>query len=225
MNTPAIVWDLAALVVLLVFVGRGASKGLLYSLVRFAGFLIALTAARLAGPLLADFLYDAVVRDAIELSLNRALDGLLESGAAATEVAAAIPAGISRLLQGDLLEIVIQALLPEDGSFIQSLVDGALREPVLAVINTLLFLLIFSAALFLTRWLAHFFIGVNKVPVVGVVNALLGGVLGLFEAALVLLVGVALLRLVILLSGGFDWLSTEVLESTYILQVFYRLLP
>lgn len=216
-----IVWDLAAVAILVYFIGAGASRGLVRTVVSLAGYVAALVVARLGSPILAQFLYDHVVHDAIRIVLEGRLEELLAGGAAAGELVEAIPEGLRRIMGDGVSGIAGDAARTEAGRLIEAIIDEALREPVLAILQGFLFLLLFTLTLLVVRRVSRLFGGINRIPLVGTFNTLLGGVLGVAQAALALAILSLALQLIILFTGGWFWLNPQVMDDTFILRVFY----
>lgn len=216
-----VLWDIAAVLVFLLFVHAGASRGLIRTAISFAGYALAVAAANLLSPILAWGLYDKVVKDAIRLVILNRLGEYTGSGA--DEIASAIPDSLTRIMDGDILETVGGALGMEAGHLVDQLIDAALREPVLSILNSILFLLLFTIVLLVVRNLSRLFRGVYKIPVIGTLNTVLGGILGVLEAAAVLLVAALAMKLLIDFSGGgWFWLDTGIMDDTYIFRVFWN---
>lgn len=221
-----VIWDVVAVVLLIYFVYIGARHGILRTLVGLLGYAAAFFVARLGSPVAAQKLYDSVVRDAVKLVLTRRMADLLGQGtAAASDITAAIPDSLRRLMGNDALDAAGSALHTEADLWIESLIDSALREPILSLLQGLFFLVIFTLTVLLVRFFSRMFSRLYMVPVLGTVNTLLGGVFGVLEAALVLFVASLALQLLILFSGGgFWWLSDIIMEETWIWRIFYNIL-
>lgn len=219
-----LLWDIAAVLIIAFFIHNGAARGLVRTVVSLAGYLIALLAARFLSPVIAEFLYDKVVKDALIIVLTgRMEEALAGGGGVASELLELIPDGLRRIMDGDVAGI-LGAFSSDVEQLAETLVDTALRNPVLSILQALLFLVLFSLTLLLVRKLSWIFSGINRIPLIGTVNTLLGGVLGVIQAALAMVIGAVVLRLIIVFSGGFVWLNPQIIDDTYIWRVFYSFL-
>ncbi len=75
--------------------------------------------------------------------------------------------------------------------------------------------------MFLTRTVARCFTGLRHVPIVGPLNSVLGGCVGAIEGVLYLYLIVAVVSLILALSGdSIPYLNRQTLENTWFLRLF-----
>ena len=99
----------------------------------------------------------------------------------------------------------------------------ALRTVMVALLTMVAFLVIFLVAMVIVRALAKLTRNVNRVPVVGGVNRVLGGVLGAAEAFLLCyLIGMAAAVLITFSENEWSWLNTAVVQKSTILNWFVQ---
>ena len=99
----------------------------------------------------------------------------------------------------------------------------ALRTVMVALLTMVAFLIIFLLAMVIVKALARLTRNVNRVPVVGGVNRLLGGVLGAAEAFLLCyLIGMAVTVLITFSENGWSWLNTAVVQKSTLLNWFVQ---
>ena len=85
------------------------------------------------------------------------------------------------------------------------------------------FLIIFLLAMLIVQALAKLTRNVNRVPVVGGVNRVLGGVLGAAEAFLICyLIGMTATVLITLSENQWSWLNTAVVQKSTLLNWFVQ---
>jgi hypothetical protein len=153
--------------------------------------------------------------------LVKNLDSWMSGGLEAEGVLAAIPF-LLRLLAGAKAGEV--ELLPQDeaASLANAVIDLALREPVLALLNAAAFMLAFAVIAAIMRRLTRALEGLGGIPVIGPLNTVLGGAAGAALGLVGLWLGGFALRFAVSLSqGGWPWLSEEIIEATYICRLFY----
>lgn len=202
------------LILLVAFIVIGIVRGFLFSLLSLAGFLIAVACA---------FLLSKPVGDALtNSSIGTSMQGSIYDWILTKSNYAAYP--LSQELAEDLLpEMLNEIGIPNFlNSFIISLIlpyiPEVATEPIgqyiahgvaniaLVVISFLVLLIVFSIALL---FLKRFAKGVNKLPVVGLVNRLLGAVFGLAMGVVFLIVVSYGLNFVALIPGANEWLVSE----------------
>jgi uncharacterized membrane protein required for colicin V production len=218
-----LLWDIVAAVIIFLCIRHCARQGLVRTLLSLLAYFIAAAAARVLSPLAAEFLYDYVVKDAMILFVSRELGDTLASGQELVgQVLESFPV-ILRQYAPQLAELEgIGYASMEAAQLVDSLVEAVLKDPVMMILQSLLFLLIFTLVLLVTHGVARLFTGIYRIPVIGAINTFLGGVVGVLQAVLFLVIGSLALRLVISLSGGeLLWLNDRVIDATYIWRVFY----
>ena len=202
------------LILLVAFIVIGIVRGFLFSLLSLAGFLIAVACA---------FLLSKPVGDALtNSSIGTSMQGSIYDWILTKSNYAAYP------LSQELAKEMLPEMLNEIGipnflnSFIISLIlpyiPEVATEPIgqyiahggtniaLVVISFLVLLIVFSIVLL---FLKRFAKGVNKIPVVGLVNRLLGAVFGLAMGVVFLIVVSYGLNFVALIPGANEWLVSE----------------
>ena len=202
------------LILLVAFIVIGIVRGFLFSLLSLAGFLIAVVCA---------FLLSKPVGDALtNSSIGTSMQGSIYDWILTKSNYAAYP------LSQELAKEMLPEMLNEIGipnflnSFIISLIlpyiPEVATEPIgqyiahgvtniaLVVISFLVLLIVFSIVLL---FLKRFAKGVNKIPVVGLVNRLLGAVFGLAMGVVFLIVVSYGLNFVALIPGANEWLVSE----------------
>lgn len=221
-----VIWDLIAVVVIIACVRHCAKQGLVRTIISFLAYFIAAAGARILSPIAAEFLYNLVVKDAMVLFVGRELGETLATGQdLVRQVLDSFPAVLQQYVPrlAELADAGYATM--EAGELVNSLVDAVLRDPVVMILGSLCFLVVFSLILMLTRWVARLFTGIYRIPVIGTINTFLGGVVGILQAVLFLLIGALAVKLAITLTGGeLVWLSEDIMDQTYIWRVFYAII-
>jgi len=192
------------------------------TVISLLSYVAAFAAARILSPVIAEYLFDAVLKDAITQAITKELSAALESGQGTwTGSLSGLPVLLLPLLPY-LSELDIGGLaLQNAGQIVDNIVETALRDPVVSILGGLLFLLVFSAALMLARSVSRLFVGLYRVPLIGMVDTLLGGIAGALQAVLILYLCSVVIKLALSLVGdGFWWMNEDVLKSTYIWYAF-----
>jgi uncharacterized membrane protein required for colicin V production len=216
-----ILWDIFAVLFFFATVYRSASRGFAASIAGLLAYVAAAVAAGFFYARVAGFLYENIVQDIVRHTLVRNFDAWMSGGLEAEGIMAAIPF-ILRLLAGAKAGEI--ELLPQEEATLlaNSVIDLALREPVLALLNAVAFMLVFAVIAAIMRRLTRVFEGVNGIPIIGALNTVLGGITGVALGLVGLWLGGLALRFAVSLSqDGWFWLNGEIIEATYICRLFY----
>ena len=220
-----LIWDIAALVILISAVSVCARKGFLRAVLGFvAAIASAIGAAILSAPL-AYFIYDMFVREIIHSSITRQVSAQLEQGMiGAGNWMNALPAWASRLVPGGQ-NISAPAADGEILPAVEVFVDAVLAEPVTMILRSVCFFLLFWILLAIGRRIVWALKFVDDIPLVGTANTLLGGLLGVGWAAIIMYVLVLVVGVYIAVSGGGSAIvSKEAMSRGYLFGFFYRLI-
>jgi len=219
-----LIWDIAALAILVTAVALCARRGLLRTLLGLAaGIASAIGASLLSAPLAA-FLYERVVRDIIHMAITRRVSAQIEQEIiGAGNWLSGVPGWAARLISPEARVGGPQTaadILPA----VEALIDAALAQPVLMILRTLCFFLLFWVLLAVGRkiiWAAR---AVDGIPLIGSTNILLGGLLGVGWTALILyLMGLAALLYITMSGGGNAVVNEQALSQGYLFGFFHRL--
>lgn len=216
-----VLWDLLAIGIIYHRVRKCAHMGFVSTIIRLLVYIVAVVVAQMTYLKLADFLYDNVIREAIQSTLVRNFNNMLNGIGESQDILHSIPFGLRMLLGFNKPEVATLPVTDASGMAGQ-VIEMALKQPVMSILHGVGFLLIFVLTAYLMRFVARLFTGINHVPLIGTLNAALGGVAGVVEGLIMLFVGGFIMRIIIALSGeAWWWLSTSVIGSTYIWRLFY----
>ena len=156
------------------------------------------------------------MRDALRLVImNRAETA---AGAALD----AVPGSLTQLISGS--QQLEQTAQLDTLKAVESLIDAVLEGPMLYLIEKVLFLIIFTAVLIAVRKLSRLLSGIKAFPIIGEVNTALGGILGVLEGVTALFIlALAMHLFIAMTSGGYFWLSDEMLDASYVWRYFYTI--
>lgn len=216
-----LIWDLLALAILSLLVWDCARKGFLRKVINFLGALAAAVAAAFLSSPLALWIYDNLVRDAVRAVLSSQIAAALEGGGGSGGLLAALPGWAVRMAPETSLPMPQE----EDQilAAVEQLLDAALAQPILTLLRGLCFFVLFALLVALARYIARMFQGVNRIPLVGSVNAVLGGALGVGEALIALYLLAVMARLLVTYTGGGAFFNDQSLGGGYLFSFFYRL--
>jgi len=234
LSTPAIILDGLTVVLALWLIVSSWKKGLLHTLIHGVGNLFSCLVAFVASRALAESCYKLFFREKLISTIEKAV----EEKAAGADLPGKLEAVVNALpkyLQAGLSAagITVQSLsdtvsdqTAESAKALGTYVTDSVIYPVLYILlQGLLFLLLFAACMVLVHCLAKVLRGVERLPVIGTVNGLLGGVMGALEALVVLFVAAVAVRLLLDVTGGFSWLNAPIIDETYLFRHFYYFDP
>lgn len=171
MNGLGIAFDAAIIVIFAVCLISGLASGLVRMLLRLAAALAAGAGAYLLSAPAAKWIFGSFVSKSLTDSLSAKILAYNSSGTAIQ-----LPFGLQSFISGgDIAGIASEQNAAEAASRI---VNGAMADAITGTIRIIAFVVIFLILLLILLWVAKAAAGVNKVPVLGPVNRVLGGLLG-----------------------------------------------
>ena len=190
--------DLALIAVILFVMIRSVGRGFVSSFIHLLGLAAACIVAALLSGKAAAWLYDGYLAERLQTAVSDTLRQKLQTFA-------------------ELLDRI------DPTDTITGAAGDALRTVMVALLTMVAFLVIFLVAMVIVRALAKLTRNVNRVPVVGGVNRVLGGVLGAAEAFLLCyLIGMAAAVLITFSENEWSWLNTAVVQKSTILNWFVQ---
>lgn len=196
--TPSLIWDLALIAVILFVMIRSVGRGFVSSFIHLLGLAAACIVAALLSGKAAAWLYDGYLAERLQTAVSDTLRQKLQTFA-------------------ELLDRI------DPTDTITGAAGDALRTVMVALLTMVAFLIIFLVAMVIVRALAKLTRNVNRVPVVGGVNRVLGGVLGAAEAFLLCyLIGMVAAVLITFSENEWSWLNTAVVQKSTILNWFVQ---
>ncbi len=118
---------------------------------------------------------------------------------------------------------VVLIMMSSSASFKDAVVNGILEPCVKIFVQTLAFVIIFSIVLIVLSLLSRLLKFVNKIPVIGGLNAFCGGLVGLVEGVFSVFVVCIIVRLITILCGGtIMFFNAADIDSTFVFRVFYN---
>ena len=196
--TASLIWDAALAALILFVVIRSVRRGFVSSFIHLLGVAASCIVAALTAGKAAAWLYDGYLAERVEQSVSDSLREKLEAFAG-----------------------LLDRIDPTDT--ISAAAGDAVRTMAVSLLTMVAFLIIFLLAMLIVRALVRLTRSVNRVPVVGGINRLLGGALGAAEAFLLCyLIGMAATVLISFSENRWGWLNTAVVQKTYLLNWFIQ---
>lgn len=225
-----LIWDIAVVAVVMLFAVTAARRGFLSTAAHLVGSVVALIVSLLYSRPLAVALYDRLLRHRVTELVAQNLEILGEASIEAFEQG--VQAALSQLpsfLTGAVGSSTAQNLDAWYESYIggntadlcAALADTVVAPAATALVQVLVFFALFALCMVVVGLVAGLLRGINHIPLIGSLNGLLGGVLGVAQGLLYVFVGGAVVWL--LISSANDplpFLSMDVVERTHLFRRF-----
>ncbi len=188
--------DAIIIAIIVLVVVHSCKKGFASSLVDTFSMIIASVASYFVSPKVAQFLYDYFIKNTVSRGFEKALDEI-NTGAAVNEkidaMVASLPEGAVNLAQNlglvNLNGVGIHLSGTVDNTQLISTVLNNIAYSVMTTITkVVVFFILFVLFTLALRMVSKFLEKVNKIPLIGKLNAGLGGALGVIKAAIIVLV-------------------------------------
>lgn len=189
-------------------------KGFVSTVISLIGLLLALVLASYLGFMAADYIYDDVVGDKISQNI---IDDFKSNSS--RDINDVLPKYVSNYFKNSNEKSDGIILGGFDGGLAHSAVKKAIKTPVTALITAVAFLILFIVFLLLFRWIAKLAGIINKIPVIGKLNSLLGGLLGIPKALLIIYLLCFLLSRYVMLSQN-KFITVDDLNGSFIFKFF-----
>lgn len=220
-----LVYDVAAIAIVIFFIIKGKNDGFTKTFVETAGFAFAVISALVIGRISASFLYTALLKpgiiESIESSLGKAID--VEDVINSIEEAVASLPAISKLIFdfGAIEDKLDGGINMTNANIAANVEESVISPVVMPLLEIIIFALVLILFLALITVIARKSKKVNEVPVIGGLNAFFGGIIGALEGAVVLAIVSTGLRFLIKAYGESVWLSENIISKTYIFKWIY----
>jgi Colicin V production protein. len=206
--------DILAVLVISFNIYICARRGFVSSLLGLCACVIGWLAAKHYSPVIAQLLYDNAVGQMLQSWVQQSMTAAIQQSGQGLD---AMPVWIQlvfSMVSSSNLDIIPSA---------DAMMMAAVQQPVMWMLEGVCFWLLFMLVSFAFRLISRLFSDLYKLPVVGEINTFLGGVIGVVQAVVLLLVIAFILGVIIIWSSNqLLLLNRETLEATYVLRVFFR---
>ncbi len=181
--------DFLLVVVIGVCVLSGGKRGFVRTLLSFIGIFVIFAAATYLSGRLAGFVYEQFIRQGLINSVQEnisshtdlsGLSDLMKSGLIAVLTALG-------LISQSTIDSIVSKIdyLADPVRQAETIVDGALAEPVTQLIRVLLFIIILILCIIIFKAILSLSASFNNIPILGGFNKFLGALLGLVEGLVI----------------------------------------
>ncbi|GEM_PF-909628 len=235
--TPSMILDIITIAILLISVISYARKGFVYSVVRLVGTVACWVVCSMYARPVAIYIYANYLQGRVEEAVAKNLHLFVKPGMetfsqSLDSLATELPGFISslfRLKSGEYMEQWYGYVVSTDGSnsaLSGVIVDNMVSPIALSILNTVVFLVLFAVCSFGVDLLCSLVKGVRHIPVVGSLNFILGGCLGVVWGILYIYIISAVLWLMIAASGDtLSFIHTQDIHQSMLFKVIYTSAP
>ncbi len=216
-------------------------KGFVRTVVSIVGYILAAVvafglSAIIAGPIF-DHLIAPPVTETVQTSIDEQVDLSQLDGEQLNQqidqIYDAMPEFLSAMMEetSDFrqeLQATVGSISTQNASYeiASAIVNTGIRPVFVMLVRSVLFVILFAILMVVVGLLSRMLKTVNHIPVLGKMNAVLGGVLGVLKAAFWLYaIAVVIYIFVDLTAGQNGVINNEVIEQTYIFNIFYKYNP
>ncbi len=212
--------DVALALVCLVFVAVGAHRGLIRSAAHFLGAVVAACLSALLGGAVAQWVFDALFRPALVERVGEYLASLgsADTYAAVQQVFSSLPEFLLRALDqaGVNAASVTEAMAGQSGQAAE-LIANALAPVFVSFLKVLAVIVLFCLFMVLVRIASNALSMVFHLPLLNVLDGLLGGVFGLLLAVTSVWIALAAVQVFIpMLSADVQAQVENALRQSYV---------
>lgn len=199
--------DIVIIAVAIILVVASAKKGFVASFLDTFSVVISSFVSYKLSPVVADSMYNLFIRDLIRTEFRQALDKMSQSLSVGDKVSGMInslPETALKLAQSMGVDVnnfssyFVQSGAITDDALIDRVADSIAYDVMISLTKFVVFIVLFVLATLLVRFISGFFSNnLEKLPIVGGIDTLLGGVLGLVKAAVIVFAGSILLYIIV----------------------------
>ncbi len=122
-----------------------------------------------------------------------------------------------------LISSAIKAFASSKADAARYIEQTVVRGSIIAILEPILFILVFTIAMIAVKIVTRLFSVVNRVPFIGTVNSLFGALMGVAEALLVVYIIAVVINIIIYLSGSeMIVFNDETIQNTYLFKYIYN---
>lgn len=221
------VLDLIILAIALLLVVLGAVRGIAKTLLNVLCVAASSICSYLGAGLLSNMIYTSVISPVIT---SRITDSMADSTASASTIIQEAIDGLPAFVVGifDTFGITLDSLsksanssITGAGANVTQSVDFALKPVITSVLSVIFVIALFIVFMFVFKMVAKKLERIFHIPIVGTLNRILGGALGLAEAALICVVGIMVLKVMFFFSQE-PFISAELISQSVIFSAIYN---
>ncbi len=230
-----IILDLILVAIFLLSFRKGSKDGFAKTVVGFLGVFIALVLAGVLCKPVANLAYTSFVQKPVESTIENTItnytDGIKESALSGQQMLEAVDKaledapkflkntlGLEKKRQ-ELSDKIEEVYTADVGAFARSITEEVVKPPVISVVSAIVFVVLFLILYLICTLVSKSLKLVNKIPLLGSLNSLLGGIIGAVKGIIVVIILNWLLVAFIGDSGTlFGVVTPETIQSSLVMK-------
>lgn len=223
----ALILDILCIITFVVIVITAYRSGFLRSIVLLGGYLLSWVVASATSKLVATFVYNSFISEKITKAITDALATATDGGIPMIDtLTKSLPDYVANLLNMDngivdKFKTIIESGAQDAGIQVAQTIVSPLVISFLQVIFATVIFVICSGII---SAVALFFSKICRIPIIGMVNSLLGGLLGIVQGGVVLyVVSLAGHMIISFTNNNFEYFNNIVVGLTYVYKLFHNL--
>lgn len=226
----SLIIDIITVIVGLLIVYSGYRKGFIRSIILVVGYILSVFIAIYLSKIISQYLFDSFIRTYVVDAINSAIEvntGDFSAAAIIPIILAQLPKFIANpILSGFGGEAELYKLIDDKSNGVLEnlgavISDNVVQPIMISLLEIISCLIIFLICTIIVQIIARMFKGLYSIPIVGSLNAVLGGLLGIIQVIILYYIAALVISTIIsLTANNLPYLNSEVLRSTYILKLF-----
>ena len=227
-----IVYDAVVIFVIISSVIFSYKKGFLRSILSLISYCVSFFIANFLGRFVSQIVFDNFIKANVEHDIFNTLNNSLSSGNvmnSANKISSIIPDWLTSHLIGNktIDDVAGGFIAKNDLSSASSAITNQIFRPyVIMIISIVAFFVLFAAVKLLFRYIYMLTSVLERMPVIGALNGLLGGLCGVVKAGILLFIIAIIVFVVILITKNeMSWINTGIINETHLFFMFYKFIP
>ena len=229
-----IILDILLIFFILFFIWRGFRKGFLQTITSFAGLIAATFLAGIISTMIANMVFTSFVAPEITKKINVSMpiqitESTEDIDSKVDEVYNKLPTYVLGLI-GDSTEIKDEVTKTLKNEFengtanISDVIINTIVKPIFVlIIRSILFIFLFAIFMIVLRIILKAIRPLDNIPILGTLNSILGGVVGLLKAILYVFLLCVLIKLFINIGAGQNTIGYEkTINSSMFFNIIYN---
>lgn len=223
MNIASIILDISVIGILLIMFIWAKNKGFIRSAIDLLGVGASAVLSYMFCGRVGEMIFNVFAKDRIIATVTQ----VIEENGAAQSISKAISSAMS-LIGGSDVSKSVESVIKANGTadvktLATAIADGAITPVVMPLISGIAFILMFIICVIVIKIIARIISrGIRHIPLIGPLDSLLGGFVGIAEGCLLIVVAAMIINVLPVVIGGAPVVTQGDIDATYIFKYFYN---